>query len=69
MVVAVEFEVVEGCGDSEPAGHSSRFDAGNPGVGDYDHVTAAHGPAHKNDFEFDGSLRSKLAWAEEKDTG
>jgi len=66
VVVAIKFEIVEGCGDSEPARHGGRFDAGDAGVADNDHVTAAHGPADQNDFEFDESLRIEFARAQEK---
>ena len=50
IVVAIEFQIVKGSGDAEPAGHGSGLDAGNAGVADDDHIAATHGTADQNDF-------------------
>ena len=62
IVVAIEFQIVEGGGDAKPAGHGGRFDAGNASFTDDDYISAAHRPADQDDF---GSCtvvcKSKLA--------
>ena len=68
-VVAIEFEVVERCGDAKPAGHGGGLDACDAGIADDDYVAATHGTADEYDFEFDGSLQIELARAKEKYAG
>src|ERR1700745_4020823 len=68
VVVAIEFQVVEGCGDAEPARHGRGFKACDSGFADDDDVSAAHGAADQDDFQFDLSTESQFARAKEKDT-
>ena len=69
MIVAIEFQIVEGSGDAKPARHGCGFDANDASFADDDHVAAAHGTADQNNFEFDGGSDSELPGAEEKDAG
>ena len=68
VVVAVEFELFEGSGDPEPAGHGGGFDTGDASFADDDDIAAAHGPADENDFKFDCCVESEFARAQEKDS-
>ena len=68
VVVAIEFQIVEGCGDAEPARHGGGFKACDSGFADDDDVSAAHGAADQDDFQFDLSTESQFARAKEKDT-
>jgi hypothetical protein len=69
VVVAIEFQIVEGGGDAEPAGHGGGFKAGDAGFADDHNVAAAHGTADQDDFQFDWRAESQLARAKEKDAG
>jgi hypothetical protein len=68
VVVAIEFQVVEGCGDAEPARHGGGFKACDTGFADDDDVSAAHGAADQDHFQFDLNTESQFARAKEKDT-
>lgn len=69
VVVAIEFQIVEGGGDAEPAGHGGGFKAGDARFADDHYVAAAHGTADQDDFQFDWRAESQLARAKEKDAG
>ena len=56
VVVAIEFQFVERGGNAEPAGHSGRFEAGDAGFADDDHISTAHGTADQDHFQFDDSV-------------
>ena len=68
IVVAIEFQFVEGCCDAEPARHGGRFDTRDASFADDDDVSPAHGAADENDFEFNLSFERQLAGAKKKDT-
>ena len=69
LIVAIKFQIVEGSGNTKPAGHGRGFDANDVSFTDDDHVAAAHGAADQDNFEFDGGGDSELPGAEEKDAG
>jgi hypothetical protein len=65
-VVAVELNVVECCGNTEPTWHGSGFGAADVRhSGNYD-IAEAQRAAHKDDFKFDGKADGELARAKEK---
>jgi len=68
IVVAIEFQFVEGCCDAEPARHGGGLDACDASFADDDDVSPAHGAADENHFEFNRSFESELAGAKKKDT-
>jgi hypothetical protein len=68
IVVAIEFQFVEGCCDSEPARHGGGLDTRDASFADDDDVSPAHGAADENDFELNLSCERELAGAEKKDT-
>ena len=68
IVVAIEFQFVEGCCDAEPARHGGGFDTRDTSFADDDDVSPAHGAADENDFEFNLRFECELAGAKKKDT-
>ena len=68
-VVAIEFQIVERGGDAEPARHVGRFDAAHASDGDGDDVTAAHGAADQNNFQFDICIHLEALRAKEENAG
>jgi hypothetical protein len=67
IVVAIEFQFVEGCCDAKPAGHGGRFNTRDASFTDDDDVSPAHGAADENDFEFNLSFECELAGTKKKD--
>ena len=55
-VVTVEFQIVEGRCDSEPARHVGGFDAANPGNGNGDNISLSERTADENNLEFDAGV-------------
>src|SRR5258705_13288831 len=68
VVVAIEFQFVERCGDTEPPRHGGGLNASYARFADDDHVAAAHRTADENDFKFDQRSQNQLARAEEENT-
>jgi len=68
IVVAIEFQFVEGCCDSEPARHGGGLDTRDASFADDDDVSPAHGAADENDFEFNLSFKKEFSGAKKKDT-
>jgi hypothetical protein len=68
-VVAIELDIIEGCGDAMPARHSGGFGSANTRHRDSDNVAEAQGFADQNDFELDGGANRQLPGAKKMDSG
>src|SRR5580704_15132045 len=68
-VVAVELNVIEGCGNAVPAGHGRRFRPAYVRHGGCNHISKAHGLADQNDLQLDRSADGELLGAEKIDAG
>src|SRR5205814_1576308 len=66
IIVAVEFQFVEGCCDAKPSGHGGGFNASDSRLTDDNHIAAAHGAADEDHFELDLSASSQFARTEEE---
>jgi hypothetical protein len=69
VVVAIEFQLVEGGGNAEPAGHGGGLEAGDAGFADDHYISTAHGAADQDYFQFDDGIERQFARAEEEDSG
>jgi hypothetical protein len=56
VVVAIEFQFVEGGGNAEPAGHGGGLQAGDAGFADDHYISTAHGAADQDYFQFDDGI-------------
>ena len=68
FIVAIELEVVEGGGNTEPARHVGGLHAAHFCDSDGDDVAAAQGTADENDFQFDCGIEFDAFGTKEKDT-
>ena len=68
-IVAIELEVVKGCGDAVPTRHVGGLDAAHFCDSDGDDVAATERTADKDDFQFDSGIEFDAFWTKEKDAG
>jgi hypothetical protein len=66
IVVAIKLQIVEGGGNAEPTRHGGGLKPRNTGFADDNHVSAAHRTANEDDFQFDLSIESQFARAQEE---
>jgi hypothetical protein len=68
VVVSAEFQIVEGRGNSKPAGRGSGFNARDASFADDDDISPAHRPADEYDFKLNLGVEADVARAEEEDS-
>jgi hypothetical protein len=69
VIVAVELDIIEGCGDAIPAGHGSGFCAAHMCHRSSDHVSEAQGLAYKDNLKFDRGANRQPPGAKKIDAG
>jgi hypothetical protein len=68
-VIAVKLDIIEGCGDAMPAGHSSGLRTTDMRHGSNDYVSEAQGFAYQDDLKFDRGACHQLPGAKKIDAG
>jgi len=69
VIVAVKLDIIEGCGDAMPAGHSSGLRTTDMRHGSNDYVSEAQGFAYQDDLKFDRGANRQSPGAKKIDAG
>src|SRR6266581_3442361 len=68
-IVAIELDIIEGCGDAKPAGHGRGLYSTYARHRFHDDVAETQGFADQHDFQFDRSSNCKLPGAQKINAG